>query len=191
MLLIYTPFASYLFFDLKTLLPSWPARLSLLDSTTVMQCYTEPRAKMPTVYSASRIHLRESCAMHHTAVHLNRFVKRYIGCRSINEFSTRLLWWLTRFDFINNHSIYMYSSTSTCLLAAVFKQYFINSPIEKNCNSCYPLYCRHYRWRIMAPLTNNNDIDIHSMCHIHYKKIHSRKVNIYLTSSQLLCGYTR
>jgi len=28
----------------------------------------------------------------------------------------RLLWWLTRFDFFNNHSIYVNSSTTTCLL---------------------------------------------------------------------------
>jgi len=99
-----------------TLLPSWSARFSHLDSTTAMQCYTEPRAKMPTVYSTSRIHLHELCAMLHSAVRLNRFVTRYITCRSNNEFSTRMLWWHTRFDFINNHSIYVNSSTTTCLL---------------------------------------------------------------------------
>jgi len=64
----------------------------------------------PTIYSASRIHLREWCAMHHTAVRLNRFIKCYIGRRLNNEFRTRLMWWLTRFAFINNHSIYGNSS---------------------------------------------------------------------------------
>jgi len=34
---------------------------------------------MSTVYSASRIHLREWCTMHHTTVRLNCFIKRYIG----------------------------------------------------------------------------------------------------------------
>jgi len=118
----------------KTLLPSWHVRLSLLGSTTVMHCYMEPRA---TVYSVSRIHLREWCAMHHSAVRLNRFANSYIGCRSNNEFSTRLLWWLTRFGFINKHSIYVNSSTTMCLLVLCF----IYCPIDKNCNSCSSFSC--------------------------------------------------
>jgi len=82
----------FVLWSTKTLLPSWYARLSFLNSITVMQCYTESQAKMPTVYSATRIKLCEWCAMHHAAVRLNHFIKCYIGCRSNNEFSTRLLW---------------------------------------------------------------------------------------------------
>jgi len=99
----------FVLWSTKTLLPSWPAWLSLLDSTTVMQCYMEPRAKCRPFTA------RVVCNAPYRSC-LNRFVKCGIGCRSNNEFSTRLLCWLTRFDFINNHSVYVNSSTTTCLL---------------------------------------------------------------------------
>jgi len=103
----------------------------------------EPQAK---IYSTSRIHMHELCAMQHTAVRLDRFVKHYIGCRSNSEFFTRLLWWLTKFYFINNHSFYgtwTHQWLPVCSISAVFKQCFINSPIDKNCNICSHLFPPH------------------------------------------------
>jgi len=87
----------------KTLLPSWPARLSLLDSTTVMQCYTEPRAIMPTVYSASRINslARLLCnAPYRGSSQSLRNARHWLPIEQrirykIAVIITRLQWWLT------------------------------------------------------------------------------------------------
>jgi len=100
---IYVVCVIFVLWFTKTLLPSWPARLSLLDSTTVMQCYTEPRAIMPTVYSASRINslARLLCnAPYRGSSQSLRNARHWLPIEQrirykIAVIITRLQWWLT------------------------------------------------------------------------------------------------
>jgi len=165
----------------------------------------EPRAKMPTVYKASQIHLHDAsyrslsqplCKALHC---FDNWTKNSVqdccdDLQGLTSLTTTVFTW-------THQRLLAYSFSAVC------KQCLINSFIDKNCNICLRFLCssptnleystyhnqkciitppillpvertlvqhlvvikmatkrlclyrRYYRWWIMAPLTNNIDID--------------------------------